>query len=513
MNTQILKEPIPLASLLGNRLFQLIFLAYSSSLVFLGRHGGMGVSNFDDAFYAQKAKEILASGSLWIINYHGEPSLENPPFPLWMMALAFKWFGISDYTVALPSALFGVATVLLTYQFTEYLFNDRWTAFLSGLILVFPGFFVDYSRRGMVDVTLTFLVTAALFCFIRGGKVRYLFFGLFTGLAVLTKSVLGFFPLIIAFAYSVLARPDPAGRAFAPLRNIYFWAGATIALDLGSSWYFVNTLELGEWFTRGHFSWLLFHRAITGTDSLRVVPKVNPLFFLGYLKSLWENYWPWIPFAFIGVGVFAKKAFQGKDNRHLFIFLWITIIFIVMSISKTQALRYIMTIFPALAILTAQTISGWVSDSRKVTLTPYMVGTIMVAVLFVNATAIEVRQSVSLSQNSLSVRHLAPVIHINTPPGESVGNYRLTDWNPRNAVIFYSDRYLSNTVHDEDDLMRKLAMRPLSTWLTTAAEFANLKKKYPEFYLIEGDEKYAYFTTAQNRENISYDLSGWREIR
>lgn len=513
MNPQTLKDSIPLTSLLSNRLFQLIFLTYSSLLVFLGRHGGMGISNFDDAFYAQKAKEILATGSLWIINYHGQPSLENPPFPLWMMALAFRLFGVSDYAVALPSALFGVATVLLTYRFTEYLFNDRWTAFLSGLILVFPGFFVDYSRRGMVDVTLVFLVTAALFCFIQAGKAKYLLFGLFTALAVLTKSVLGFFPLIIAFAYSVLAWPNPSFPALAPLRNVYFWIGAVIALSFGSCWYTVNIMQLGDWFIRGHFGWLLFHRAITGEDAIGVVTKSNPLFFLGYLKTLWKNYWPWIPFAMVGIVVFAKKAFQGKDNRHLFIFLWITIILIVMSASKVQSLRYIMTIFPALAILTAQTISGWISENLKATLAPYMVGAIMVTVLFVNATPIEVRQSVSLSQNSLSVRHLAAVIHVNTPPEESVGNYRLTSWNPRNAVIFYSDRFLSEPVNDTNELMKRLAEHPRSTWLTTAAEFANLKKTYPELYLIEGDEKYAYFTTAQNRENISYNLSGWQEIR
>ena len=70
----------------------MVFLAYSALLIFLGRHGGLGISNFDDAFYAQKAKEMLASGSFWIIHYHGQPTFENAPFPMWAMALAFKMF-------------------------------------------------------------------------------------------------------------------------------------------------------------------------------------------------------------------------------------------------------------------------------------------------------------------------------------------------------------------------------------------------------------------------------------
>ena len=493
---------MPLAPLLNNRLFQIVFLAYSSLLIFLGRHGGMGISNYDDAFYAQKAKEMLESGSLWIVNYHGQPSFENSPLPFWVMALVFKLFGISDYTVALPSALFGAATVLVTYRFAEHLFKDRLAAFLAGAILILPGFFVDYARRGMVDIPLTFLVAAALFCFVKadGNPRWHLLFGVFTALAVLTKSVLGFFPLVIAFAYSLMARPGfpLAGRGF------YFWAGVTIALVLGSSWYFINVLQLGKWFIQSHFGWLLFRRAI-GEEMAGVVPKSDPFFFTGYLRALLGNYWPWLPFAAAGMVLFGKRAVRDGDNRCLFIIIWITVIIGVMSISRAQVLRYILSAFPALAILTAKTISDWIPEKRKDTLIPYMTGMVMLFVLFVNASAIEFSRSVSFSQNSVSVRYLAPVIRLNT--SDNVGNYRLTAWNPRNAVIFYSDRFLSEPVQDAEELMRRLAESTTSTWLTTADEFEKLKEAFPgKFYLIEAYEKYAYFTAEQNKENIRYDL-------
>lgn len=504
--------------LLNNRTFHIVFLAYSALMVFLGRHGSMGISNYDDAFYAQKAKEILVTGSLWSISYHGQATFENPPLPLWTMALAFRFFGVSEYSVALPSALMGAASVLLTYCFAELLFKDRWTAFLSGIILVFPGFFVDYARRGMVDTHLVFFVTAALYCFARAGREPkwYLLFGLLTALSILTKSILGFFPLVIGFAYLMLVRPASSDREglglFARFKSLYLWVGVVIALILGSSWYAVSILRFGDVFVQTHFGWLILHRGLTGHDAVGIPARPDPFFFLGYVRALWKNYWPWIPFAMVGVILFARRAFKENDNNCLLVLLWLTVYLGVMSTSRLQVLRYILAIFPALAMITAKTIGDWAPESRKETLTTILIGLVLVTVFFVNATTVELRKSVSLSQQSQSVRQLAPAIHFNTD--DVIGNYRLTSWNPRNAVMFYTDRFLAEPVKDEGELVRRIEDEPKLTWLTTLEEFKNLQKMFPDkFYLIEASEKHAYFTARQNRENIRYDFSTWQGIR
>ena len=46
-------------SLLNNKKLQVAFLVFTSLLIFLGRQLDTGITNFDDAYYAQKAKEIL----------------------------------------------------------------------------------------------------------------------------------------------------------------------------------------------------------------------------------------------------------------------------------------------------------------------------------------------------------------------------------------------------------------------------------------------------------------------
>ena len=157
--------------------------------MFLGRQLDTGIMNYDDAYYAQKAKEILESGSFWLITFAGAPAFDNPPLPFWLTALAFSVFGISSYSAIFSSALFGTGIVLITYRLSLLLYKDCWIAFASAFVLLFPGMFVDSSRRGMVDIPLAFFVTLAFYAFFKARDLKpwYLIFGLATACAILTK--------------------------------------------------------------------------------------------------------------------------------------------------------------------------------------------------------------------------------------------------------------------------------------------------------------------------------------
>ena len=122
-----------------------------------------GITNFDDAYYAQKAKEILESESFWLITQAGEPAMDNPPLPFWLTALAFSLFGVSSYSAIFFSALFATGIVLMTYRLSLLLYKDYWIAFASAFVLLFPGIFIDSSRRAMVDIPLAFFVILAFY--------------------------------------------------------------------------------------------------------------------------------------------------------------------------------------------------------------------------------------------------------------------------------------------------------------------------------------------------------------
>src|SRR5581483_6657325 len=67
--------------------------------------------------YAQVAREMLARGE-WITPYlYGRPWLEKPALYYWEAMLAYKVFGVHDWTARLPSAVSATALVTAVYVF------------------------------------------------------------------------------------------------------------------------------------------------------------------------------------------------------------------------------------------------------------------------------------------------------------------------------------------------------------------------------------------------------------
>ena len=163
-------------------------------------------------------------------------------------------------------------------------------------------------------------------------------------------------------------------------------------------------------------------------------------------------------------------------------------------------------IFPAFGIITAYTLASWLKDHQKERTLPWMFGIIMATVLVVNVTPIQLK--VSLNYNSAEVRDIAPFVHVNTKPGERISNYGFSPWNPTQALAFYSDRFLEYPVNDPETLIQRVKKDPKATWLSSVSKFKNLEKIFPgELYLIYGNQKFAYFTSMKNRENIIYNFS------
>ena len=466
--------------------------------MFLGRQLDTGITNYDDAYYAQKAKEMLDSGSFWLITHGGLPTVDNTPLTFWLTVLSFSVFGVSSYSAIVPSALFATGIVFMTYRLSLLLYKDCWIAFASAFVLLFPGMFVDASRRAMVDIPLAFFVTLAFFAVFKAKdqKPWYLVFGLAIAGAILTKSVLGLFPLAIVGVFLILS------RQWREIINPWFLSGSLIGLLLGFSWHFINWQNHGQGFINAHFGWLIFERSFGGIK--------DPFYFLGYAKDFLRNYWPWLPFALVGLAQFGKRGFKDKNETALLLFLWPVLTFLVMSTSKNQTLRYLFMIFPALAIITARTISSWMGTERKNQALVIMTGVITATTLFVNATPFPVK--VTLTQNSKEVRELAAIINLNTPADQKIGNYRLARSNPRLAMLFYSNRVMEFSIPgNPEKLITAMSSNPAKTWLTSIGEFRKLVGQYPnKVYLIQANNKYAFFTSIKNRENIRYDFSEMR---
>ena len=164
-------------------------------------------------------------------------------------------------------------------------------------------------------------------------------------------------------------------------------------------------------------------------------------------------------------------------------------------------------IFPALSIVIAKIFYEWLAPIWKERFLIGLVGTACLTTLFVNTTPFKIK--VTLAESSKEVRHLASIIKLNIPENEKIGNFKLSFWNPRHAMLFYSDRDLEGPITDKKDLQKQLHDNPKKMWLSNSDEFKDLNSQLPDkLYLIQGNSKYAFFTSSQNREFIKYDFSG-----
>lgn len=484
-------------TILNNRLFQIYFLVFISLLILLGRQLDTGITNFDDAYYAQKAKEMHESGNLWIVTHAGQPAFDNPPLPFWLMSLAYSLFGVSSFSAVFFSSLFGTGLVVLTHRLADYLYKDPWIGFVASLVLLFPGIFIDASRRAMVDIPLAFFVTLAIFSFIKAKNHSpwYLVFGLATAGGILTKSVLGIFPLAIVFTFLVIQ------RQWKEMINPFLLVGISIALSLGFSWHLINWFQFGQEFINTHFGILIFNRGFGEIE--------NPLYFLGYAEDFARNYWPWLPFALIGLYKFGKRGFVGKDENSLLLFWWAVLVFIIMSTSKNHTIRYVVMIFPALSIIIAKTFFDGLDSNWKDRLVGGLAGVACLTALFVNATPFQAK--VTLGNSSKDVRQLASVIQLNTPKNMKIGNFGLSAWNPKHALLFYSDRVLDLPLTDTGEILKQMKADPKKLWLSNVSGFKVLKNLAPDgLHLIQANGKYAFFTSSKNRDPIHYDFSAMK---
>ncbi len=168
---------------------------------------------WDERFHALVAKNMMEHPLLPTL--HDDPVLDegvNPgwdrghiwlhkqPLFLWQIAVAFRLFGVSEFTLRLPSALLATLLVFLVYRLGVIAHGQR-VGFLGGFFVGtwhFLGELVSgYQGIDHNDVAFITYVTASLWAWAeyrtatRRTWVWAVAIGLFSGMAILTKWMVG----------------------------------------------------------------------------------------------------------------------------------------------------------------------------------------------------------------------------------------------------------------------------------------------------------------------------------
>ncbi len=130
-------------------IYYVLLIALAIPPLFFGL-GQLPIRVFDEARNIITAIEMSESGNLLVSTYHHEPEMwsSKPPFFTWCMAACIKMFGLSEFSVRIPSALAALACVLLVLHFVRKQGESTATAFMAAMMLLTAqGFAHDHTAR------------------------------------------------------------------------------------------------------------------------------------------------------------------------------------------------------------------------------------------------------------------------------------------------------------------------------------------------------------------------------
>jgi 4-amino-4-deoxy-L-arabinose transferase-like glycosyltransferase len=203
----------------------------------------LAASGWANAFYSAAAQ---AGSTNWEAFFYAASdagnsiTVDKPPASLWVMALSVRLFGLSSWSILVPQALMGVATVGVLYLAVHRVAGPG-AALFAGAATALTPVAVLMFRFNNPDALLVLLLTVAGYALTRAvekGSGRWLaLVGVLVGFAFLTKMLQALL-VVPAFALVYLIAAPTSLR-----RRLLHVLGAGVALLVSGGWW-VAVVEL-----------------------------------------------------------------------------------------------------------------------------------------------------------------------------------------------------------------------------------------------------------------------------
>ena len=201
------------------------------------------ISGYANTYYSAAALAASKSWSAWFFGSFDAANfitVDKPPLATMLMGLSVRLFGLSSWSILLPEALAGVATVALLFVVVRHSFGPI-AAAIAGLVMILTPVAVLIFRFNNPDAILTLLLVAAAWSALRAietGRLRWIVVtAIFVGFAFNTKYLQGFL-VVPAFSLTwLIAAPVSLRRRIGGLLL------AGVALLVSSGWW-VLAVEL-----------------------------------------------------------------------------------------------------------------------------------------------------------------------------------------------------------------------------------------------------------------------------
>ena len=213
--------------------------------------------------YALTAKEMVLSGDWLSPQIYGTYWYDKPIMIYWLIALGFKLFGIADWVVRLPSAIFGALSVATMYQSMRTI-SGKWAlGLIGGSVLGTSLMFWTVAHGIITDMVLLYTTLMVMIYSYKGMMeqkpyamiVAYVF----AALGVLTKG-----PVALVLPGMILLVFAGINRSWSMVKAIFDWRGILAFCAVCFPWYAYMYSVHGQDFIDG---FLGLHNVTRATQS------------------------------------------------------------------------------------------------------------------------------------------------------------------------------------------------------------------------------------------------------
>jgi 4-amino-4-deoxy-L-arabinose transferase-like glycosyltransferase len=309
------------------------------------------VQEWDESLYATSAWEMLQSGEWVAHTFRGELDYYNtkPPLNFWLLALAFKTFGVSLVSLRLASAAATMLTVAIVLWWARRRFGDA-TALFGGLVLssMFAFFYVHSGRTANTDAVNTLLIVLAVVTVseARDARWRLLWLGPIFAAVFLLRGMAVLLPALVALAGLAWSRQLSRDRLVA-------LAGAALLAALPVGAWAVARWRIDQWEFIGRLFWYDF--VARSTRSIENHP--GSVFY--YLNVLQKHHYDWLVAGLAAWLLYPVSRAQFRDIGHCLrhgsgtvplLAAWGLAAFGVPTLMSTKLAWYLHPFYPVFAI-------------------------------------------------------------------------------------------------------------------------------------------------------------------
>ena len=322
-----------------------------AAAVLLPLLGHKPLADWDEGIYAEVSREFLGRGwpNSWLIpHWHFHPWFEKPPLGLWVTAVFYRIFGVSEFWARAGSALASIGLVGVVHAVA--LRTRGWkAAWIATFILLTTFGFLRVARMGELDALLALGCVVALWGLtkVRGGDGAG-WYWFWTGFAVaaMTKgaaSVTLVLTLLVLFVWNRWAWRQLGWP---------FLGGLCVFAALVLPWHLYMLHTFGREFLREYLGLHVVARATTPIEG-----HVTPWWFYGRVLVVYTS--PWLllfPFA-------LWWQARRRELREWVAFAIVVLIFF--TAVATRSPKYIFPAYPALALITGDWLAALLENRSR----------------------------------------------------------------------------------------------------------------------------------------------------